>query len=108
MAINMNRTAFAVLMISCQPVAAETIAPKDFDLACAIASSIELAQARKNTDEWHYAFSLASFYLGRLSGRDDQTYWSAVVKGRVAERRGQPNSEPVVAKCIEFFSQKLD
>ena len=86
----------------------QTFAPKDFDLACAMASTAEMATAPKESDAWNSAFALTSFYLGRLSGRDDRTNWTAVVKGRIAELKEKSKSEDMVNKCVDFYSKKLN
>src|SRR6266478_4316881 len=58
---------------------------QDFDLACAVVSAAEIATTKAGSDERNMALQIQFFYLGRLSGRDDRTYWTAVVKGRLAE-----------------------
>ena len=49
-----------------------------------------------------------SFYLGRLSGRDDKTFWAMVIKGRLAELRENPKAKELLyGKCMEFYTAKM-
>jgi hypothetical protein len=95
------------LLLFCASAGAQTVTPKDFELACAVASSIQMAEAPKGSTTWQNAYALTGFYLGRLSGRDDKTYLGTVVKGRIAEMHGQPVSQPLLVKCAELFAQKF-
>jgi hypothetical protein len=102
------RGLFAVIIASmATPALAQTIKAKDFDLACATAASAEMATAKPNSEEWQYMFTVVAFYLGRLSGRDDRTYWYTDVKGRIAEMHERAKSDEMMQRCIEFFSQKV-
>jgi len=60
---------------------AEDLTPKDYDLACAVVASIELAQMPNR--DWWSAFSELSFYLGRLTVRDSHAYWRQIITGFV-------------------------
>jgi len=48
-----------------------------------------------------------TFYLGRLSGRDDETIWNMVVKGKVAELGERARSPELYSKCMKFYSTKM-
>ena len=48
-----------------------------------------------------------SFYLGRLSGRDDKTAWGMVIKGRLAELREKAKSKELYGKCMDFYTAKI-
>ena len=83
------RSVVAVLFIFAVPLlaAAQSDKPKpDFDFVCAMTAG---AQMSLKQDEPQAAAAVAffSFYLGRLSARDDSTDWTIVVQGRLAERQ---------------------
>jgi hypothetical protein len=80
---------------------------RDNDLACAVASMAELAEANLHGQDSNPYFTIASFYIGRLSARDDTTYWSAVIKGRIAELKKASRSPVLFSKCMDFFTSKL-
>jgi hypothetical protein len=48
------------------------------------------------------------FYLGRLSGRDDRTYWAAVVKGRLAEPKTKAKAPDLYGSCAVFVTKNID
>jgi hypothetical protein len=81
---------------------------QDFDLACAVVSAAEVATTRPGSDERNAAFQIQFFYLGRLSGRDDRTYWAAVVKGRLAELKAKAKSTDLYGSCAEFVTRKIE
>lgn len=87
---------------------AKTTAPSDLEVSCAVAANIELGRAPKDTEAWSNAATLALFYLGRLSGLDDQTHWGAKIKGLVEGRHGEPYPEPLIKQCVDLFHQKLE
>jgi hypothetical protein len=89
-------------------VRAEDLTPKDYDLACAVVAAIELAQMpNRDTADWWSAFSELSFYLGRLTVRDNHAYWRQIIAGRVAERHNQPNSPDAVNVCLDLFNKTI-
>ena len=53
-------------------------------------------------------FQIQFFYLGRLSGRDDRTYWAAVVKGRLAELKTKAKALDLSGSCAEFVTKKSE
>ena len=75
------------LLVGSSTAVAQDISAKDFDLACAVTASAVVASSPKGAVERDSAMWLWSFYLGRLSGRDDKTFWAMVIKGRLAELR---------------------
>jgi hypothetical protein len=81
---------------------------KDFDLSCAVVATAEIATNQKGTKERDVAFTVLSFYLGRLSARDDKTYWGAVIKGRIAELREGAKSESLYTSCMSFYTSKME
>jgi hypothetical protein len=87
---------------------AKTTAPSDLEVSCAVAANIELGRAPKDTEAWSNAATLALFYLGRLSGLDDQTHWGAKIKGLVEGRHGEPYPEALIKQCVDLFHQKLE
>ena len=87
---------------------AQDIAAKDLDLACAVTASAEIATTQKGTKEQEAAFTVLTFYLGRLSARDDKARWGAVVKGHIAEMREKARSEKVYRQCVDFYVSKME
>jgi hypothetical protein len=81
---------------------------QDFDLACAVVSAAEVATTKVGSEERNAAFQIQFFYLGRLSGRDDQTYWSAVVKGRIAQLKAKAKAPDLYGSCAEFVTKKIE
>jgi hypothetical protein len=80
---------------------------QDFDLACAVTAAAEIAAAVTGTEERNVALQVNFYYLGRLSGRDSKTYWSAVVKGKVAELRDKSKSPEMYGRCLDFLAKQL-
>jgi hypothetical protein len=98
----------ALLVGSSTAVAEDISAAKDFDLACAVTASAVVASSPKGAAERDAAMWLWSFYLGRLSGRDDKTFWAVVIKGRLAELREKPKSKDLLyGKCMDFYTAKM-
>jgi hypothetical protein len=81
---------------------------QDFDLACAVVSAAEIATTRVGSEERNAALQIQFFYLGRLSGRDDQTYWSAVVKGRIAQLKAKAKAPDLYGSCAEFVTKMIE
>ena len=48
-----------------------------------------------------------SFYLGRLTARDDTTDWTIVVQGRLAERQWAAPVPQLLNTCLDFYQSKL-
>jgi hypothetical protein len=76
----------------------------DFDLVCAITTA-----AQMNQDEQRAAATMPaqSFYIGRLSARDDHTNWTIVIAGRLAEKQWAAPSPQLLAKCLDFYASKF-
>jgi len=76
----------------------------DFDLVCAITTG-----AQMNQDEQRAAATMPahSFYIGRLSARDDHTNWTIVVASRLAEKQWAEPSPQLLAKCLDFYASKF-
>jgi hypothetical protein len=99
-------TSICALLVGSSIAVAQDI--KDFDLACAVTASAVVASSPKGAVERDTAMWLWSFYLGRLSGRDDKTFWAMVIKGRLAELREKPKSKELLyGKCMEFYTAKM-
>jgi hypothetical protein len=81
---------------------------QDFDLACAVVSAAEIATTKAGSDEQNMALQIQFFYLGRLSGRDDRTYWAAVVKGRLAELKTKAKAPYLYGSCAAFVTKNID
>ena len=76
----------------------------DFDLVCAITTG-----AQMNQDEQRAAATMPahSFYIGRLSARDDHTNWTIVVASRLAEKQWAEPSPQLLGKCLDFYASKF-
>jgi hypothetical protein len=76
----------------------------DFDLVCAITTG-----AQMNQDEQRAAATMPahSFYIGRLSARDDHTNWMTVVESRLAEKQWAEPSPQLLGKCLNFYASKF-
>jgi len=81
---------------------------QDFDLACAVVSAAEIATTTVGSTERNMALQIQFFYLGRLTGRDDRTYWAAVVKGRLAELKTKAKAPDLYGSCAEFVTKKIE
>jgi hypothetical protein len=84
------------------------LSPKDFDLACAMVAGAEMgaSQNGQNIPRRDMAVTMFTFYLGRLSGRDDSKDWNAIVRGRVAELKEAVRSRKMVDTCLDFYISK--
>ncbi len=98
----------SLILVAARASAEPPISSQDFDLACAIVSAAEIATSSVDSRAHEAAMQLQFFYLGRLSARDDKTFWGAVVKGRIAEMRQRAKSEFLYGKCIDFTMEKLN
>jgi hypothetical protein len=96
-----------LLMLPSLAFAAGDISAKDFDIACATTSGAVVAANPKGSQAHEAAFTLFTFYLGRLSGRDDDKMWSKVVVGRVAELGEKTPSPDLFSSCTNFYISKL-
>jgi len=78
----------------------------DFDLVCAITTGAQLSLGQ---DEQRSAATMAahSFYIGRLSVRDDHTNWATVVASRLAEKQWAEPSPRLLGKCLDFYASKF-
>jgi hypothetical protein len=79
---------------------------KDFDFACAIATGAQMSLSQ-NQSYSAGAIAAFSFYLGRLSVRDDTTDWTVVVQGRIAEKQYAAPSPRLLTTCLDFYTSKL-
>ncbi len=85
------------------------LSPKDFDLACAVVAGAEMgaSQNEQNMPRRDMAVTIFTFYLGRLSGRDDSKDWNAIVRGRVAELQEAVRSQKLMDTCLNFYTSKI-
>jgi hypothetical protein len=93
--------------LAIMPLAAAAGSDQDFDMACAVTSAAEIATNPRDSEAGRLAFVLNVFFLGRMSGRDSKTLWSAVVKGRVAELRDRSKSSEMYGRCLDFVTKQL-
>lgn len=99
----------ALLLLSLPSLAnaANDLSPKDFDFACAITAGAEMGVNPKDSEARAADFTLLTFYIGRLSARDDKTMWNAVILGRVAELREKARSADLFKSCMDFYLTKI-
>jgi len=85
------------------------LSPRDFDLACAVVAGVEIgaSQKEKIIPRRDMAVTIFTFYLGRLSGRDDTKDWNAIVRGRIAELQEAVRSPKLVDTCLDFYMYKI-
>jgi hypothetical protein len=81
------------------------LSPQDFDLVCAVMAGGWASESHGTKTSEDAAFLLFSFYIGRLTGRDDTTQWHAVVSGRVAELHGKSTFDALKV-CTDFWISK--
>lgn len=82
------------------------LSPRDFDLVCAVMASGWASKTNPRSEQEEASFHLYTFYMGRLTGRDDTTAWSAVVSGRVAELHGKA-TYAALKPCVDFYVSKI-
>jgi hypothetical protein len=95
----------ALLAVSSTAIA-QNISAEDFDLACAVTAGAIFGSNLKEGAERDASKTVWTFYLGRLTGRDDKTIWNTVIKGRIAEMGEKAKSEELYGKCIDFYTVK--
>jgi hypothetical protein len=85
------------------------LSPGDFDLACTMVAGAEMgaSQNEQNIQRRDMALTIFTFYLGRLSGRDDSKDWNAIVRGRVAELQEAVRSKKMLDTCLDFYISKI-
>jgi len=96
-------TSICALALSSAAIA-QNISAEDFDLACAVTAGAIFGSNPKA--ERDASKTVWTFYLGRLTGRDDKTIWNTVIKGRIAEMGEKAKSEEFYGKCIDFYTVK--
>jgi hypothetical protein len=104
----LGMVALCIALASWEVRQARAATDQGFDLACAVVSAAEIATTAPGSAERNAAFQIQFFYLGRLSGRDDRTYWAAVVKGRLAELKAKAKSTDLYGSCAEFVTKKIE
>ena len=80
---------------------------QDFDLACAVTSAAEVVSTPGGSEARDLAFKVHWFYLGRLSGRDDNTYWYAVVQGKLAQLKDKARNPDLYGECLAFAAKQI-
>jgi hypothetical protein len=98
--------AFALTLVSWPSVAAN-VSPKDFDLACAMTNGAVFGSEQETAEKRSAALQVWTFYIGRLTGRDDNTDWAAVALGRVAELKERARSDKLFSDCMDFYLSKI-
>lgn len=95
------------LLLGCVRAGASSVTDQQFDFACAINAAAEIGTSARGSEKWNAAMTLHTFYIGRLTARDEITHWVTVITGRVAEMRGRALSEELFLSCMHFFTQKI-
>jgi len=80
---------------------------QDFDLACAVTSAAEVVSTPSGSEAREFAFRIHWFYVGRLSGRDDNTYWFAVVQGKLAQLKDKARNSDLYGECLVFAAKQI-
>jgi hypothetical protein len=85
------------------------LSPKDFDFVCALVTGAEMGASENegNIPRRDMALTIFTFYLGRLSGRDDSKDWNAIVRGRAAEMQQRARSPKMLDSCEDFYISKI-
>jgi hypothetical protein len=97
---------FAASLLA-ESVQAQSLSQQDLDLSCAIASGAEMGANPKGSAEQSAATMIFAFYLGRLTARDDKTYWNDVIRGRIAEMRERARSMAIYTRCTDFYLSQI-
>ena len=100
-------TSFFLFVLPSLALAASSVSPKEFDMACAMTTGAEMGANSQSSEKRGASFTLFTFYLGRLSGRDDGTDWNKVVLGRVAELKDRARSDGLFKSCMDFYLSKI-
>jgi hypothetical protein len=93
-ALTFASSAFAITM--------SDLSPNDFDLVRAVMAGGWASKSHGTSQAEIAALQLYSFYIGRLTGRDDTTQWHTVVLGRVAELHGKSLFDELKA-CTDLY-----
>jgi hypothetical protein len=96
-----------VASLRAESLQAQSLSQKDLDLSCAIASGAEMGANPKGTPEQSAATMIFAFYLGRLTARDDKTYWNDMIRGRIAEMRERARSMTIYTRCTDFYLSQI-
>jgi hypothetical protein len=96
-----------VTSLLAEPVHAQSLSQQDWDLSCAIASGAEMGANLKGSAEQNTATMIFAFYLGRLTARDDKTYWNDVIRGRIVEMRERARSMTIYTRCTDFYLSQI-
>jgi len=85
------------------------MSPKDFDFVCAVIGGQEMGAGHNenNARKREVGGLVHSFYLGRLTGRDDTTEWQTLIGHRIARMKERPALPEVLSACYNFYSSKL-
>jgi len=97
---------FAASLLA-ESVQAQSLSQQDLDLLCAIASGAEMGANPKGSAERSAATMIFAFYLGRLTARDDKTYWNDVIRGRIAGMRERARSMTIYTRCTDFYLSQI-
>ena len=97
---------FAASLLA-ESVQAQSLSQQDLDLSCAIASGAEIGANPKGSAEQSAATEIFAFYLGRLTARDDKTYWNDVIRGRIAGMRERARSMTIYTRCTDFYLSQI-
>jgi hypothetical protein len=76
----------------------------NFDLVCAITTAAQMNQGEQIAAATMPAHS---FYIGRLSARDDHTNWAIVIAGHLSEKEWATPSPQSLGKCLDFYASKF-
>ena len=80
-----------------------------YDLTCAESAVSVLGWMGDKQDEAHSrVYEVASFYLGSLSGRDENTDWMGVIRADMAaSKRPETFYDQAIGDCTSRMVQKM-
>jgi hypothetical protein len=85
----MKRLLVATAIVrSASPVSAGNV---DNDIACAASALASLSRVQRHCDEWYSLLVTYTFFIGRLTGRDEKVDWQKVVLDRLPAQRSNPH-----------------
>ena len=105
MAKGFARALIVGFLISGAPASAETSDAENFDLACAVTGSAEIAKDSSEETKRIYR-PMINFYLGRLSIRNEKLPWSAMVDELVRDRLDKPALTDFLKECMDLYTRK--
>ncbi len=77
-------------------------ADEDLDITCAAATLVEMTQLPRESSDWFSVAMTHMFFMGRLSGRNENIDWPKVVFNRAPTVRTNPNLVELNSTCQDM------